>query len=280
MAISLVWWKTLRVGRILQVFSFEFMQNAYIAGTFIAIVCGIMGVYVVGRNMSFLSHMLSEIGFSGASFGIFMGWPALNGMLLFTIISSVLIGRMSVQASRREAAISAISSLFLGLGILFLAISSKNVSYATNILFGSVIGISRQEVWQVLVLTIVALLFIFFMYRPLKFDSFDHIGASVKGIHTNLVSIIFLVVLALSVSTAAQIVGSLLIFVLLTLPASAAKFVSKTVSGMMLFAIIAALIGVWLGLYLGYVTNWPVSFFIATIECAIYFGALLFNKNK
>ncbi|MEE6711745.1 metal ABC transporter permease [Pediococcus acidilactici] len=260
-------------------FSFEFMQNAYIAGTFIAIICGIMGVYVVGRNMSFLSHMLSEIGFSGAAFGIFMGWQALTGMLLFTIVSSILIGKMSVQASRRESAISAVSSLFLGLGILFLSISNKNVSYATNILFGSVIGIGRSEVCQVLLLTIVALAFILLMYRSLKFDSFDHVGASVKGIHTNFISIIFLVVLALSVSTAAQIVGSLLIFVLLTLPAAAAKIVAKTVSGMMLFAVGAALVGVWLGLYLGYVTSWPVSFFIALIECVVYFGAMLLERK-
>jgi zinc/manganese transport system permease protein len=186
---------------------------------------------------------------------------------------------MSVQASRRESAISAVSSLFLGLGILFLSISNKNVSYATNILFGSVIGIGRSEVRQVLLLTIVALAFILLMYRPLKFDSFDHVGASVKGIHTNFISIIFLVVLALSVSTAAQIVGSLLIFVLLTLPAAAAKIVAKTVSGMMLFAVGAALVGVWLGLYLGYVTSWPVSFFIALIECIVYFSAMLLGRK-
>ena len=92
-----------------------------------------------------------------------------------------------------KSAISAVSSLFLGLGILFLSISNKNVSYATNILFGSVIGIGRSEVRQVLLLTIVALAFILLMYRPLKFDSFDHVGASVKGIHTNFISIIFLV---------------------------------------------------------------------------------------
>ncbi|MCC3236111.1 metal ABC transporter permease, partial [Pediococcus acidilactici] len=184
-----------------------------------------------------------------------------------------------VQASRRESAISAVSSLFLGLGILFLSISNKNVSYATNILFGSVIGIGRSEVRQVLLLTIVALAFILLMYRPLKFDSFDHVGASVKGIHTNFISIIFLVVLALSVSTAAQIVGSLLIFVLLTLPAAAAKIVAKTVSGMMLFAVGAALVGVWLGLYLGYVTSWPVSFFIALIECTVYFSAMLLGRK-
>ncbi|MDN5575931.1 MAG: metal ABC transporter permease [Pediococcus sp.] len=260
--------------------SFAFMRHAYIAGTMIAVISGIIGVYVIGRNMSFLSHMLSEIGFSGASFGIFMSWPPLNGMLLFTIVSSVLIGQMSSKSSRREASISAISSLFLGSGILFLSLANKNASDATSILFGSMIGISQSEVDQILWLSIAVLVIIFIVYRNLRFDSFDHVGAQVKGVNTQAISIIFLVILALSVSVAAQIVGSLLIFVLLTLPASSAKYFTRTVSGMMVFSIGAALLGVWLGLYLGYVTNWPVSFFIAMIECVIYFGALTWNRIK
>lgn len=72
-------------------FSYPFMQNAYMAGTLIAIISGIMGVFVIARNMSFLTHTLSEIGFAGAAFGIFMGWQALNGMLLFTTIDHRLI---------------------------------------------------------------------------------------------------------------------------------------------------------------------------------------------
>ncbi|KRN60421.1 ABC-type Mn2+ Zn2+ transport system, permease component [Pediococcus inopinatus] len=256
------------------------MRHAYMAGTIIAIISGIIGVYVIGRNMSFLSHMLSEIGFSGASFGIFMSWPPLNGMLIFTIISSVLIGQMSSKSSRRESSISAISSLFLGSGILFLSLANKNASDATSILFGSMIGISSSEVKQIMWLSLAVLIVIFLVYRDLKFDSFDHVGAAVKGVNTQAISIIFLVILALSVSVAAQIVGSLMIFVLLTLPASSAKYFTRTVSGMMIFAIGAALIGVWLGLYLGYVTNLPVSFFIAIIECAIYFTALGWNRIK
>ena len=127
-------------------FSLEFMRNAFVASTFIAIISGIIGVFVSARNMSFLTHTLSEIGFAGASFGVFMSWPPLNGMLIFTMVSSVIVGRLSVKAARREAAISAISSLFIGLGILFLSLSNKSSSYATNILFGSIIGISRQNV--------------------------------------------------------------------------------------------------------------------------------------
>ncbi|MDA5387818.1 metal ABC transporter permease [Loigolactobacillus backii] len=261
-------------------FSLEFMRNAFVASTFIAIISGIIGVFVSARNMSFLTHTLSEIGFSGAAFGVFMSWPPLNGMLLFTMVSSVIVGQLSVKQARREASISAISSLFLGLGILFLSLSNKNASYATNILFGSIIGINHTNVIQVIELSALVLIIIAFVYRDLKFDSFDAIGAQVKGLWTNALSIIFLVLLALSVSVAAQIVGSLLIFVLLTLPAASAKYFVHTVSGMMVVAILMGLVGVWGGLCLGYITNWPVSFFIASIECLFYFAALSYNRLR
>ncbi|PWF99324.1 metal ABC transporter permease [Levilactobacillus bambusae] len=261
-------------------FSYVFMQNAYLASTIIAIICGIVGVFVIARNMSFLTHTLSEIGFAGAAFGLFAGWSALGGMLLFTTVSSVLVGQLSAKTSRRESSISAISALFIGLGILFISLSNKNASYATNILFGSVIGIDAAAVHQLIWLSVAVLAVIFVMYRFLTFDSFDPVGASVHGLWTNVISIVFLVILAFSVSVAAQVVGSLLIFILLTLPASAAKYFSHSVVGMMTIAVFLALIGVWGGLYLGYVTNWPVSFFIAAIEAGFYFCALLIERFK
>lgn len=261
-------------------FSLDFMRNAYLASTIIAIVCGFIGVFVVSRNMPFLTHTLSEIGFAGAAFGMFIGLSPLDGMLIFTIISSILVGKMGAKSSRREDSISAVSGLFIGLGVLFLALSNKSASYATNILFGSIVGISFNDVKQMIVLSIIVLVVLLVIYRNLKFDSFDPIGAKAQHVNASLISIIFLVLLALSVSVAAQVVGSLLIFILLTLPAASAKYFAKSVSKMIMYAIGFGLIGVWLGLYLGYITNWPVSFFIATIECLIYFIALGFNYIK
>ncbi|MCY9807548.1 metal ABC transporter permease [Lentilactobacillus senioris] len=262
-------------------FSFEFMRNAYTAGTLIAIVSGVMGVFVIARNMAFMTHTLSEIGFAGASFGMFAGLSPLNGMLLFTIASSILVGRLSgTNESRRESVISAISGLFIGLGILFLALSDQSSSYATNILFGSVVGISRADVWQMSILSLAILLVVLVVYRNLKDASFDPTGARANGVEVNALGVIFLVLLALSVSVAAQIVGSLLIFILLTLPAASARYFAHSVASMMLTAVGFALLGVWLGLYLGYVTNWPVTFFIAVIEAAIYCIALLVNHYQ
>ncbi|GKT03055.1 metal ABC transporter permease [Furfurilactobacillus entadae] len=257
--------------------SYPFMQNAFAAGTLIAIVSGLVGVFVVARNMSFLTHTLSEIGFAGAAFGLFIGWTPLAGMLVFTTVSSVAVGQLSTKASRREAAITSISALAIGLGILFLSLSNQNASSATNILFGSVIGISRQSVAQVTLLAAAVVIVIMGVYRALKFDSFDAVGARVAGLHQTLLSIVFLVALAFSVSVAAQIVGSLLIFILLTLPAAAAKYFAHGVGKMIFVAIAFALVGVWLGLALSYWTNWPVSFFIAVIEVFFYFGGLVMN---
>lgn len=261
-------------------FQFEFMRYAFLASTFIAITCGVVGVYVVARNFSFLAHTLSEIGFAGAAFAVFLNIAPLWGMLLFTLLGSIGVGELSMHSDQKESSISAISALFVGLGVLFLAISGSNSRYATNILFGSIIGVDRQGVIQLVVLSIIVLLLIFAVQRQLNFDSFDHIGAVAHGIKTGLVGVIFLVALAMSVSIGSQIVGSLLVFILLTLPSSTARYIGKTIPSMIFWSVIIALFGVWTGLYLGFVTNWPVTFFIAVIEVVIYLTAYFIHLIK
>ncbi len=251
-------------------FQFVFMRYAFLASTFIAITCGVVGVYVVARNFSFLAHTLSEIGFAGAAFAVFVGIAPLWGMLLFTLLGSIGVGELSMHSDQKESAISAISALFIGLGVLFLAISNSNSRYATNILFGSIIGVDQQGVLQLTVLSIIVLLLVFAVQRQLNFDSFDHIGAVSHGIRTGIIGIIFLIALAMAVSIGSQIVGSLLVFILLTLPSSTARYLGKTVAAMIAWSILIALVGVWAGLYLGFITNWPVTFFISVIEVAIY----------
>lgn len=261
-------------------FAFDFMRNAFLASTFIAITCGTVGVYVVSRNFSFLAHTLSEIGFAGAAFAVWLGISPLWGMLLFTLLGSISVGELSLRSEQKESSISAISALFIGLGVLFLAISGSNSNYATNILFGSIIGVDKQGVLQLIILSVIVLMLIFGMQKSLNFDSFDHIGAVAHGIKTGIVSLVFLVALAMSVSIGAQIVGSLLVFILLTLPPATANYLGKTVPSMIAWSVFFALIGVWLGLYLGFIANLPVTFFIAVIEVAIYLIIYFINMFR
>ncbi|WP_439425255.1 metal ABC transporter permease [Oenococcus alcoholitolerans] len=261
-------------------FELEFMQNAYLASTAVAFLCGIIGVFVVARRLSFLSHTLSEIGFSGAAFGLWLGWPPLTSMLLFTFTSSLLVNRIGLDEEKRDAATSSISALFMGMGVLFLSLSNKNASYATGILFGTIVGISWTNVVQILIISLIVLILTLAIYRPLKFDSFDPVGARISKNKNGLINVLFIIMMALSVSIASQIVGALLIFILLTLPAYTAQFYARSVFGAVVISISLALIGSWAGLYLAYETNWPVTFFIATIETVFYLASLAVNSLR
>ncbi|MTT30436.1 iron chelate uptake ABC transporter family permease subunit [Terrilactibacillus sp. BCM23-1] len=261
-------------------FQYDFMQHAFIAGTFVAVMCGAFGVFVMARGLSFISHTFSHIGFSGASFAVFMGWDPLTGLLLFTTVSGLAVGQMGVKIFRRDAAVSVILSLFLGLGILFLFLSNKQTNFATTILFGSVVGISFQNVIEIVIISLILLIVLILSYRVLKFDSFDPAGAHAAGLPVRFISIGFLLVLSILVAEAVQIVGALLVFALLTVPASAARYLTHSVFGMILLSSLFSLIGVWAGLSLSYLTNVPVSFYITMIEAIFYFLALIWQTVR
>ncbi|KOY71115.1 zinc iron ABC transporter permease [Apilactobacillus kunkeei DSM 12361 = ATCC 700308] len=262
----------------LEMLSYPFMQYAFVASFFISILCGLMGVFVVARKTAFFTHTLSEISFSGASFGVFLGTNPILGMLLFTVLSSLMIGTVGSRVSRRESSISVFSVFFIGLGILFLSLADTQSSYATNILFGSIVGISYSNVQTLVGLSIAIIVITTLIYRKLKYNSFDNVGASFNSRANTLVSVIFLILLACTVSVTAQIVGSLLIFALLTIPASSARYFVHSIWSMTILTFVFSLIGTWFGLYLSFITNLPVSFFIATIETIIYIIAVIYDK--
>lgn len=260
-------------------FSYPFMQNAFLVGSLIAVVSGFVGVFVVARHLSFLAHTLSEIGFAGAAFGLFMGWSPLWGMLLFTILAATTIGELGIQENRAESLISAVSAVAIGLGIAFLALSQKNASAATSILFGSIFSISPENIMQVILLAGAVLVVGLVLFRPLRHFAFDYQTARFSVKHIVGIEVVFLVLMATTVAVSSQIVGSLLIFILMTLPASSAMRIGRTVWGMLGYAILFALAGVWSALVLSFWTNLPVSFFIAIIEAAIYFVTLALTKK-
>lgn len=255
-------------------FQYDFMQHAFAAGTVVAVMCGVIGVFVIARSLSFIAHSFSHIGFSGAAFAVCIGWNPLSRLLLFSTVSALAIGGFGVKVFRRDVMISIILSLFLGLGLLFIALSTKQATAMYALLFGSIVGISLRSVWEKLMLSLIVLALLVILYKPLKFDSFDPVGAQAARLPVRLLSITFLMLLAIATSEAIQIVGSLLVFTLMTAPAAAARHITNSVSRMIVVSAILAVAGVWGGLILSYYTNAPVTFFIATIECVFYFTAL------
>jgi zinc/manganese transport system permease protein len=256
------------------------MRHAFAAGTIVAVMCGVIGVFVIARNLSFIAHTFSHIGFSGASFAVYMGWHPLAGLLLFTVSSALAVGRMGVKVFRRDVSISVVLSIFLGLGLLFLSLSSKQASTMFSLLFGSVVGISTKDVWELTTLSLIVLLLLSAGYRMLKFDSFDPLGAQAAGLPVRFISVGFLLLLSVAVAEAVQIVGALLVFTLMTTPAAASRYLTHSVAKMVMCSAGLAVLGVWLGLTLGYYTNAPVSFFITALEGIFYFAALGWHSMR
>lgn len=255
-------------------FQYDFMQHAFLAGTIVAIMCGTIGVFVIARGLPFIAHTFSHIGFSGAAFALYLGIDPLNGMLLFTSASALAIGRLGIKMFRKDAVISVILSIFLGLGLLFLSLSSKQSSAVTSLLFGTVLGISTADVVKIAILSTFVLCVLLLGYKMLTFDSFDPVGAQAAGLPIRFISIAFLLLLSIATAEAVQIVGALLVFTLMTTPAATAQRLTSSVSLMILLSALISLVGVWVGLVLGFYTNAPVSFFITAVEGILYFTSL------
>jgi zinc/manganese transport system permease protein len=262
------------------VLQYDFMQHAFAAGTVVAVLCGVIGVFVIARSLSFVAHAFSHIGFSGAAFAVCIGWNPLTGLLLFSTLSALAIGGFGVKIFRRDVTISIILSLFLGLGLLFIALSTKQSTAMYALLFGSVVGISLRSVWEMIILSLLVLAMVVVIYKPLKFDSFDPVGAQAARLPVRLLSMTFLVLLAIATSEAIQIVGSLLVFTLMTAPAATARYVTNSVTKMIFISAALAVAGVWGGLVLSYYSNAPVTFFITTFEVVFYFAALVWHAIR
>jgi zinc/manganese transport system permease protein len=255
-------------------FHYDFMQHAFLAGTFVAIMCGSLGVFVIARGLSFIAHTFSHIGFSGAAFSMYMGIDPLNGMLLFTCSSALIIGRLGIRIFRTDIVTSVVLSIFLGLGLLFLSLSSKQANAISSLLFGTVLGISTGDVIKIAILSTVVLGVLVLGYKMLSFDSFDPIGSQAAGLPIRFISVGFLLLLSIATAEAVQIVGALLVFTLMTIPAAIAQRLTQSIARMIVLSSLIALAGIWAGLILGFYTNAPVSFFITAVEGIMYFITL------
>lgn len=259
--------------------SYPFMQNALIAGSIVAIVAAVTGYFVIVRGLTFAGHALAQIGFAGAAGAILLGINPVFGLLIFTIGSGISIGVLGKEIRERDTAIGIVMMLGLGFGILFLALYQGYAEQAYSILFGTILGISRTDVVVTILsgaLTLAALIAIF---RPLLFSSYDPELAQARGVPIRALSIVFLLVLAIVVSISVQIIGILLIFTLLIGPAATARRLTHSPYAIIGLAMLLGLLYTWIGIFWAALSNWPISFCIATISFAIYLPVRLFSGS-
>lgn len=256
-----------------------FVQNSLAAGAIVAVVSGVVGPFVVLRNMTFAVHGIAELGFTGAAAALLIGIDPILGLIAGSLVVASLIGGLSVRGRERDAAIGVVLAFGLGLGVLFITLYDKYATRAFSLLFGTITGVSGSQVALLGGCGVAVLVALAAIYRPLLFASVDPDVAEARGVPIRLLSVVFLVIMAFAEAEAIQVVGVLLILSLIVAPAAAAARLTSHPGATVLLSVAIALVASVGGILLALVTPYPVSVFTTSIGFASYMLARVFGAR-
>ena len=268
------------IADIQNLLSFEFMRNAYLAGTASAVVAGLVGYFVVLRGSSFAAHALSHIGFAGAAGALLLGINPILGVGALSLAASAGMGMLGKRLRGRDAVIGLIMAFSLGLGVLFISLYQGNASNALAYLFGQIFGISAGAALLTMITSVVVLAALAVMYRPLLFASLDEEVAQARGVPVGPLGIAFMLLMALAVTEAVQVSGVLLIFSLLIAPGAIAERVTRRPASALVLAGGLAVLITWVSLALAFYTPYPVSFYVPALAFAAYLAMRLLTARS
>jgi zinc/manganese transport system permease protein len=267
-----------------EILSYDFMQNAVLAGTFTALAAGLVGYYVVLRNEVFTSDALGHAAFTGGLGALLAGIQLLLGVFGSSIAVAVGMGTLGGRARGRDVAIGTVFAWVLGVGVLFLSLYTSARSgtgggtAGVSILFGSILGLQQAQAAITAAAAVITTFALLAIARPLMFISVDPDVAAARGVPTAVVNVLFLILLGATVAEAVQAVGALLILGLMVTPAAIAqRLTSRPYMGVLLSGGLAILF-VWAGLALAFYLPYPASFFITALAFGTYLATVTFGR--
>jgi zinc/manganese transport system permease protein len=257
----------------------HFVHTALLAGAVVAVVSGAIGIFVVTRGASFAVHAISELGFTGAAGALVVGLDPVIGMIGGSLGVGLVLGLLSLRGRERDSAIGAVLAFGLGIGVLFLSLYHGYATQATNLLFGSIVGVSDRQLLELAVVALIVIVGIAVLYRPLLFSSVDPEVAAARGVPLRALSVAIFLLLALTTAEAIQVVGVLLVLTLVITPAAAAQRLTARPAVALMLSILIALCATEGGILLSLAQPWPTSFFISAISFSVYVAARVFARR-
>jgi len=260
-----------------RLFSFEnygellgLVQNSIIAAAVLGIVGGLIGVFVMQRDMAFAVHGISELSFAGAAAALLIGVDVVTGSIVGSLVAAALIGWLGARARDRNSVIGVLMPFGLGLGILFLSLYDGRSANRFSLLTGQIVSVSSPDLGWLLGISIVVLVGLLLMWNRLRFDSLDPESAAARGVPTRAVSLLFMVLLGLIVAVSVHIIGALLVMALLVTPAAAAMRITAGPVAVPLLAALFGFVSAVGGILLALAGTLPVSPYITTLSFTIY----------
>ncbi len=266
-------------------FAQEFVRSAWLAGTAIALVSGLIGYFVVLRAQVFAGDALSHVAFTGALAAAAAGVDVRIGLFVATILIALLLGSLGERSRADDVAIGVTFAAILGLGVYFLALFSTgsgggNGLLGARTLFGSIFGLSATDAVVAALIAAGIIAILLAIARPLLFASVDPGVAAARGVPVRALGLVLLALLGATTAEATQAIGALLLLGLLAAPAGAAqRLTSNPYHALGLSAAIAVL-STWAGLTISYqIPKLPPSSAIIAVAAGIYLIAFLATSD-
>ena len=256
------------------------VQNSIIAAAVLGIVGGLIGVFVMQRDMAFAVHGISELSFAGAAGALLLGVNVVAGSLVGSLVAAILIGLLGSKARDRNSIIGVLMPFGLGLGILFLALYPGRSANKFGLLTGQIISVDIPQLGLLISLSVVVLVALLLVWRPLTFDSLDPDVAAARGVPSPALSLGFMVLLGLTVAVSVQIIGSLLVLALLVTPAAAALRVSSSPVLVPILSMTFGFVSAVGGILLALGGSLPISPYITTISFLIYLACRIVGARR
>ncbi|MFQ5456146.1 MAG: iron chelate uptake ABC transporter family permease subunit [Nitrospirota bacterium] len=266
---------------LLEPLKYEFLRHGMIASLMVGMLCGVIGVYIVLRGMSYIGHGLSHAAFGGAVIGYVLNFNFYIGAGLWGFLAAILINQVSKKRQIKEdAAIGIVTTSSFAIGVALISRVRKFTKSFEAALFGNILGVTNTDLIIIAIVTITTMLVIFFMYKQLLFTTFDRDAARIFGIKTEVVDIIFSLILAAAIIVSMNIIGVTMIAAVLVIPAITARMLTDSFSRMIILSTIIGGITGLSGMYLSYYLNAASGATIVLFAAFCFSIALLYNNLR
>lgn len=256
------------------------VRNSIIAGAVLGIVGGLIGPFVMSRDLAFAVHGISELSFAGAAAALLLGVNVVAGSIGGSLAAALIIGVLGSRARDRNSIVGVMMPFGLGLGILFLALYEGRTANKFGLLTGQIVSVDNPQLGLLVTIAAIVVVGLVIMWRPLTFASVDPDVAAARAVPVTAISIAFMVLLGLATAISIQIVGALLVLALLVTPAAAAMRVTSSPFVTPLLSVVFAIVAVVGGILLSLGGALPISPFVTTISFTIYLVCRLIGWQR
>ena len=260
---------------------YEFVINGLVAAILVGILCGLIGVYIVLRGMSYIGHGLSHAAFGGAVIGYIMNINFYIGAGLWGFLSALMIDAIVKKRKvKADVAIGIVTTAGFAFGV---ALISRARGFTKNLeaaLFGNILGVTKDDLIVIGGVTVITYIIIFFLYKQILFTTFDEETARVFGIKTGWIDTIFSLVLAASIIVSMQVIGVTMIAAAIIVPAATARLLTDNFNRMVILSILIGTITALLGMYMSFYINAPSGATIVLLGAGIFLLTMLYRSLK